>query len=120
MEEPGFPHVGDVSPASDVHRLLDAFASIPAFVYADPLAYDEETGRELHPVDGVNDALLRSCIARDVPAVNLPRMRCAVTEDAILDWSFASDTTYEDDRFLELETDHISARFLERFVEVSD
>ena len=118
--EPGFLHVRDLSPASDVHQLLDAFASISAFVYADPGVYDEETGRDLYPVDDINDALLRSCIARDVAVVNLPRYPCAVTEDSILDWCFASDTTNRGVRFLELETEHVSERFLERFVEVSD
>lgn len=112
--------VRDVSPARDVHQLLDAFASISAFVYAEPLEMDWQRLREVHPVDGIDDALLRSCIAREVAVVNLPRVRSAITEDAVLECCFAIHTTTKGIRFLELATDHISERFLQRFVEVSD
>ncbi|KAH7684603.1 hypothetical protein AAVH_40889 [Aphelenchoides avenae] len=76
--------------------------------------------RVLHPVDGVDDALLRSCVARDVRVVNLPEVSCAVTEDAILEWCFASDASTPSRRFLEVATDHISERFLQRFVELHE
>ncbi|KAH7662467.1 hypothetical protein AAVH_43572, partial [Aphelenchoides avenae] len=45
---------------------------------------------------------------------------CSVTEDAILAWCFASDTTTKGVRFLELMTEHISERFLQRFVELHE
>ncbi|KAH7708124.1 hypothetical protein AAVH_24626 [Aphelenchoides avenae] len=92
---------------------------MPAFVFADPLDVLPGMG-DGYRVKGIDDALLRSCVERGVRVVNLPAMRCSVTEDAVLEWCFASDKTSQGVRFLELKTERISARFLQRFVELHD